>query len=449
MTRKLAVGVFSTTVVAAAVICMQPSAIAENEHGRWVGTWSTAMHAPNTVVFGTNPGFTNQTVRQIVHTSIGGDRVRVRLSTFGAGALMIEAAHVALRAAGAAIVPGTDRILTFGREGSIVIPPGAIVLSDPVELDVPPLADLAVSIFVSGSTGPATWHFEALQTSYVSPPGDFTESIEMPFVSTTHFRGPNGSEHDAWFWLAAVEVMASQRTGAVAILGDSITDGTQSASDTNNRWSDHLARRLMTVPGNHKMGVLNQGIAGNKLLNDIIGANALARYDRDVLMQTGITHVIAFLGNNDIIFVFNPADVVTVEQIIAGHNQLIRRAHARGLKIYGATLTPFGGFPLYSAEKEDKRQAVNNWIRSSGEYDAVIDFDAVVRDPNIPTQLRSDYDSGDHLHPNDVGYESMGNAIDLELFKDRHSQIAKRKTAVHLTHLVPKAGSAGQIHRFQ
>lgn len=421
MGRRLAVGIISAASVAVAAF-HSPPAVAADKDEQWVGTWSTALHAPNTVVFATNAGFINQTVRQIVHTSIGGDRVRVRLSTFGAGALHVGAAHIAIRAAGAAIVPGTDRILTFGGQGSIVIPPGAVVLSDPAELEVPPLADLAVSIFAPGSTGPTTWHFEALQTSYVSAPGDFTESVDMPFVSTTEYVGPDGRQHHAWFWLAGVEVMASKQTGSVAILGDSITDGARSTPDTTNRWPDHLARRLMTVHGNHKVGVLNQGISGNKLLNDIIGPNALARYDRDVLTQAGITHVIVFLGNNDILFAFSPATTVTVDQIVAGHRQLIRRARARGLKIYGATLTPFGGFVLSSAEKEAKRQAVNNWIRTSGEYDAVIDFDAVVRDSSIPTQLRSDYDSGDQLHPNDLGYESMGNAIDLALFKtdNRH-----------------------------
>ena len=204
----------------------------------------------------------------------------------------------------------------------------------------------------------------------------------------------------------------------MAILGDSITDGARSTPDTNNRWPDHLARRLMTVHGNHKVGVLNQGISGNKLLNDIIGPNALARYDRDVLTQAGITHVIVFLGNNDILFAFSPATAVTVDQIIAGHRQLIRRARARGLKIYGATLTPFGGFVLSRPRRRKRsvRRSTTGFV-PSGEYDAVIDFDAVVRDPSIPTQLRSDYDSGDHLHPNDLGYESMGNAIDLALFK--------------------------------
>ena len=166
--------------------------------------------------------------------------------------------------------------------------------------------------------------------------------------------------------------------------------------------------------------MLNQGLAGNKLLNDIIGPNGLARYDRDVLAQTGITHVITLLGNNDILFVFAPGDIVTAEQIIGGHRQMIRRARARGLKIYGGTLTPFGGFPLSSADKENRRAAVNHWIRTSGEYDAVIDFDAAVRDPILPTQMRSDFDSGDHLHPNDAGYKAMADAIDVELFASRN-----------------------------
>lgn len=223
-----------------------------------------------------------------------------------------------------------------------------------------------------------------------------------------------------------MEVLAPKQAGAVAVVGDSVTDGSRSTPDTNGRWPDLLAQRLVGVAGNHHMGVLNLGVVGNRLLNDIIGPNALARYERDVLAQSGITHVITALGNNDILFVFSPADVVSVNQIVAGQRQLIRRARARGLKIYGATLTTFGGFPFASAAKESQRQAVNHWIRTSGEYDAVIDFDAVLRDPNDPTRLRSDdeisYDSGDHLHPNDAGYQAMANAIDLALFKTNESQ---------------------------
>jgi lysophospholipase L1-like esterase len=319
-----------------------------NKH--WVGTWSTAMHAPD-VGFGlTNSWFDGQTLRQIVHTSIGGDRVRVRLSTVGASGLVIGAAHIALRSAGATIVSGSDRTLTFSGSPSITIPPGAVVVSDPVELDVPALGDLAVSIFVPANTGPATWHFEGLQTSYISPPGDFTASTGMPVAATTQ----------AWFWLAGIEVTAPKQTGAIVAIGDSITDGTSSTPDTNNRWPNHLAGRLVAQPGNRQMGVLDVGIAGNRVLHDIIGDNALARFDRDVLVQTGVTHVIVLEGINDIGFsgIGFPDEAVSADEIIAGHKQLIERAHARGLKIFGGTLTPFEGtiFPGYfTPEGEAKR----------------------------------------------------------------------------------------------
>ena len=408
MGRRPLLMCMTATLLAVTSLPPHATAVGTNGDEQWVATWSAALHQPNPGPPGlTNPGFNNQTLRQIVHTSIGGERVRVRLSTFGAPALVIGAAHIALRDTGAAIVPGSDRTLTFGGHSSLVVPTGAVVLSDPVELDVPPLSDVAVSVFVPETTGPATWHFVALQTSYISPPGDFTASAVMPVATTTQ----------AWFWLAGVEVIASKQTGAVVTFGDSVTDGTRSTPNTNNRWPDHLARRLIAQRGNHQAGVLNEAISGNRLLNDGIGSNGLARLDRDVLTQTGVTHAIVLLGNNDILFVFSPADIVTVDQIIQGHRQLIARAHARGLKIYGGTLTPFGGFALSSSLKEEMRQVVNDWIRTSGEYDDVIDFDEVVRDPSDPTQLMPLYDSGDHLHPNDLGYQAMGNAIDLALFK--------------------------------
>jgi lysophospholipase L1-like esterase len=415
LTRKLLVRLSLTVVAAVAFVVAglsaHPAAFAGQGNQHWVGTWSTAMHPPDAGFGITNAGFNNQTLRQIVHTSVGGEQVRVKLSTNGASALVIGAAHIALRGAGDAIVSGSDRTLTFSGNPVITIPPGAQILSDPVNLNVPALGDLAVSIFVPGITGPATWHFEALQTSYISPPGDFTASAVMPVGTTTT---------QAWFWLAAVEVVASKQTGAIVCLGDSITDGTASTPDTNNRWPNHLARRLIAQPGNHKMGVLDEGIAGNRILQDIIAPNALARLDRDVLTQTGVTHVIVLEGINDIGFGAFGFTVPTADEIIAGHQQLIERAHAGGLKIYGATLTPFEGTPFpgyFTPAGEAKRQEVNAWIRTSGEYDAVIDFDLVTRNPNDPTFLLPAYDSGDHLHPSDAGYEAMGNAIDLKLFK--------------------------------
>jgi lysophospholipase L1-like esterase len=302
--------------------------------------------------------------------------------------------------------------LTFGGAPSITIPRGALVVSDPVELNVSEQNDLAVSIFLPGNTGPATWHFEGRQTSFISPPGDFTATPVMPVTSMTLAR----------FWLAGVDVVASKRTGAIVALGESITDGSQSTVDANTRWTDQLAKRLLTQPGNRAMGVLNEGIAGGRLLHDSLGPNALARFDREVLSQTGVTHVIVQLGDNDI-FTVNPAEEVTVEQIIQGHKQLIQRAHAKGLRIFGCTLTPVEGFlvpgtpiPVFSPAQEVKRQAVNAWIRTSGEYDDIIDFDRVLRDPNSPSKIIALYDSGDHGHPTDAGYQALGNAIDLRLF---------------------------------
>ena len=410
--RRFLRTVVATMVVTITGLVAEPGALANDGKGNqhWVGTWSTALHEPEVGLGLTSPGFNHQTLRQIVHTSVGGDQVRVKLSTFGASALVIGAAHIALRDADATIVAGSDRALTFSGKRSFTIPPGAQVISDPVDLDVTAFSDLAVSLFLPDDTGPATWHLEALQTSYISPPGNFTASRAMPVALTTQ----------SWFWLAGVEVTAPRQTGVIVAIGDSITDGTSSTPDTNNRWPNLLARRLLAGPGNLKMGVVNEGILGNRVLQDIIGTNILARFDRDVLVQTGVTHVIVLEGINDIGFRAFGFAAPTAAQIIAGHKQLIERAHARGLLIFGGTLPPFEGadIPGYFTPKgEAKRRAVNHWIRTSGAYDAVIDFDTAVRDPNHTTRLLPVYDSGDHLHLSDAGYQAMADAIDLKLFK--------------------------------
>ena len=399
------------TLALAASFATAGFAATAKEH--WIGTWGASLHEPDLGIPGlANSGFNNQTLRQVVHTSAGGRRVRVRLSTFGAKGLVIGAAHIALQSSGAAIIPGSDRTLTFGGQTSITIPPGALVLSDPVSLEVAALSNLAVSIYVPENTGPATWNFESRQTSFVSLPGDFTSSAVLPTVASPV----------AWFWLAGVEVTASNQTGMVVVFGDSLTEGTHAALDGNKRWPDQLAQRLMATPGNRTLGVLNEGIAGGRLLHDSVGPSGLARFDRDLLAQTGATHVIVQMGGNDI-FTLNPAEEVTADQIIQGHKQLIERAHAQGLKIYGCTLNPVEGFllpgtpfPVFSPAKEVKRQVVNAWIRLSGEYDGVIDFDRIMRDPSAPSKLLPLFDSGDHAHPTDAGYKAMADAIDLKLF---------------------------------
>jgi lysophospholipase L1-like esterase len=382
----------------------------------WVATWGASPVAPlpaNT----TNTGFTNQTVRMMVHTSLGGSEVRVRLSNaFGTESLMIGAAHIAVRSMNAGIVTGTDRTLTFGGSGSVTIPPGAPVVSDSVKLDVPALSDLAVSLYLPGPTGQATWHAAALATNYVSGPGDLTAAADMPADHTVA----------SWFYLTDVEVRASKDTFALITFGDSITDGTRSTPDTNHRWPNLLAERF--AQHRVKLSVVDQGIAGNRVLHDLVGPNALARFDRDVLARAGAAYVTVLLGINDIGDISRLPAVaqagrapqpVTAEEIVAGHLQMIMRAHQQGLKIIGCTLTPFEGAAYFSPEGETKRQSVNKFIRMGGAYDGVIDFDAVVRDPEHPARFLAMYDSGDHLHPNDAGYKAMADTIDLSLFKKR------------------------------
>src|SRR5262245_13390931 len=394
----------------------------------WVGTWATAEvgrpQTPPVVLVATPPGqtaaapppapapflhFNNQTLRQVVRVSLGGNRLRVVLSNrFGTAPLTIAAAHVALRQSDAAIVSQSDRALLFSGRPTMTIPSGAVVYSDPVDLTVPAQADLAVDVYLPGETNtpsPLTMHAGALQTSFVSQTGNHAGASMLPVVATT----------TSWFLISRVEVMAPESVGAIVAFGDSITDGSRSTVDTNNRWPDHLARRL--VQAGARMAVLNAGIGGNRVLTEgayNAGINALARFEANVLGQAGVTHVIVLEGINDIGNARqNPTP--TAEDLIAGHRQLIERAHTRGLKILGATLTPFEGAAYFTKEGEAKRQAVNDWIRNGKAYDGVLDFDRATRDPSQPAKFMPKYDSGDHLHPNDVGYQAMADAIDLAL----------------------------------
>lgn len=361
-----------------------------------------------------NSGFSNQTVRQIAHVSIAGNRLRVRLSNaYGTAPLNIGTTHVALQRSGASIVSGSDRVLTFNGKLSITIPAGALVLSDPIDFEVPAFADLAVSIYFPGTTGPVTWHQLGVQTSYISTPGNFSTAPEMPVAATATSR----------FVLADVEVAAAKKMRAVVTLGDSITDGYCSTVDADHRWPDYLSLRLNTRNAKNGMAVLNQGISGNRLLHDKFGPNALARYERDALTQSGVTHIIVLEGINDIGLpgAFGlPPEEVSADEIIGGLHQLIERAHEKRLIIIGGTLTPFEGttFPgYYTPAGELKRQAVNAWIRTKAEFDAVIDFDQAVHDPSHPTRLLPAYDCGDHLHPNDAGYKAMADSINLKLLQ--------------------------------
>jgi lysophospholipase L1-like esterase len=426
----------AASAVAVTLLFMQPAARAQGAGEHWVGTWATAVvaravrppagrgggagpqpQAPQAAAPQGAPAqpaappinFNNQTIREVVHLSIGGGRVRVVLSNeFGDAPLAIGAAHVALRGTGASIVRGSDRALTFAGKPGTSLPAGAVIFSDPVALDVPALSDLAISLYLPGDTAagtsPLTIHAGANQTNYVSEAGDHTADADLAMATTA----------PSWYFVSRVEVTAPEQVAAIVALGDSITDGARTTSDTNSRWPDVLARRLSQA--GMKVAVLNVGIAGNRILQDGAGVSALARFDRDVASQTAATYLLFLEGINDIRNNLS----LTTDELIAAHRQIIDRAHARGLKVIGATLTPFeGSAPLaaYTPDTEGKRQAVNTWIRTSKAYDGVIDFDAAVRDPNHPTQLIDQYQSGDHLHPNDAGYQLMGNAVNLDLFK--------------------------------
>jgi lysophospholipase L1-like esterase len=382
--------------------------MAANQH--WVGTWAAAP-AP---AEGLPPtGFNNHTIRMNPRVSIGGDRLRVRISNaYGTRPLAIGASRIALRDKGPAIVPGSDRKLIFGGEEGTVIAAGAVAFSDPAELAVQPLADLAVSIHLPGEVLPAfqiTGRY-ARQTNYISPAGNFVDATVMPVGNLT----------DQWFFLCGVDVAAPREAGGVVALGDSLTDGNISTIDAFCRWPDQLARRLMER-GGRPIGVMNNGLGGNRILHDLRGDSGLRRFDRDVLAQPGVTHAIVMLGTNDLRNRWaKPEEEVTAEQMIAGLGQMAVRAHSAGIKIIGATLTPFGNetFMLnaWNPTREKHRVAVNEWIRNSGAFDAVADFDAALRDPEIPTQMRAADDCGDGLHPSDAGYCKMGDAIDLAWF---------------------------------
>jgi lysophospholipase L1-like esterase len=424
----------TAALAAAALFSFHPALLSQSASEHWVGTWSTSeVGRPQTPPAATAPGpppfmpnqcpagsppartfahFTNQTLRQIVHTSIGGSRVRVVVSnTYSTAPLTIGAAHIAIRDKEAAIQPASGRPMTFSGKPTFTVPPGAVAYSDPVTMTVPQMGDLAIDLFLPGSTdtaSPVTMHTGAFQTNYVSETGNHTGAATLPTATTT----PN------WFFVHRVEVTAPEPVGGLVTLGDSITDGTRSTPDTNNRWPDHLVRRMLSQPTPLRMGVMNAGIAGNRVLSDgafQAGINALARFEHNVLAQPGVTHVVFMEGINDIGTARqNPAP--SAEDIIAGHKQLIDRAHSRGLKIYGATLTPFYGAAYYTEVGEAKRQAVNEWIRTSKEYDGVLDFDKATRDPNDPKKFLAAYDSCDHLHPSDAGYKAMADAVDLALF---------------------------------
>lgn len=406
------------------------SSVHVDGHGeQWIGTWATA---PQPFIPGRLQTFRNQSLRLIVHTSAGGTKVRIKISNiYGDGSLLIGGAHIARRTAAAEIDPRSDRMLKFHAKSSTTVAAGSMVVSDPVEMDVRALSDLAVSLFLPQPTEAKTSHSMAKQTGYVSPEtGDSTAAVNFSVAKTI----------DSWPFLTGVDVEASPGAAAIVAFGSSLTDGDGTTTDTNGRWPDVLAERLQKgAGGKAEIGVLNEGIIGNRLLHDSpkgtdnpfgagLGQAGLARFERDVLAQAGVRYVIVGLGINDILFpafpFTPPSEKVSAEDIISGYRQLIVRGHRKGVRVIGTTNPPFENSAFeglvtafYTSEREAIRQKVNDWIRSSGEFDGVVDLDAVLRDPSHPTQLLLAYDSGDHLHPNNAGCIAEANAVPLALFE--------------------------------
>jgi lysophospholipase L1-like esterase len=374
----------------------------------WVGSWTTAPAPAEGVALA------NQTLRMNARLSIGGDTVRIRLSNaHGRQKLVVGMATIGVCEAGPGVVPGALRKLSFGGAEGATAAAGALLVSDPVDLSLPALADVAISVYLPGDL-PASFGITgrySRQTNYISPPGNFAAETRLPV----------GKIPDDWYLVSGVDVLAPAETGAVVALGDSLTDANISTIDAFCRWPDQLSRRLQARRGGRPMAVMNQGLGGNRILHDIRGDSGLRRFDRDVLAQPGVTHVIVMLGTNDLRNRWaKPEEEVTAEEMIAGLKQMVIRARSRGIKIFGATLTGFENETYlpgaWTPAREAARQAVNAWIRDGGAFDAVVDFDRALCDPEHPTRMLPAYDCGDHLHPSDLGYNRMGDAVDLTLF---------------------------------
>ena len=382
----------------------------------WVASWGASQQVPEPANSLPADDLRNATLRQIVHLSIGGPSIRVHLSNaFGTEALHLTSVHIArpLSPALPAIDPASDLALTFASKPDVTIPPGAEVLSDPIDFGVAPLSDIAVTIHFDAPPAGETGHPGSRATSYY---------VHGDAVSAATLTEPKRADH--WYQLSEVDVLATPDSATLVALGDSITDGHGATTNGNDRWTDVLAQRLQASAQTRTIGVSNQGIGGNHLLTDGLGPNVLARFDHDVLAPAGVRWLIVFEGVNDLGGLARDGEVppaaheAFVARVLAAYQQVIARAHAHGLRVYGATITPYVGSGYYHPDplSEADRQAVNAWIRTAGHFDAVIEFDSVVRDPAHPDHLLPAYDCGDHLHPSPAGYKAMADSIPLDLF---------------------------------
>ncbi|MBO4274595.1 SGNH/GDSL hydrolase family protein [Microbispora triticiradicis] len=391
--------------------------------GSWVRSWGASPQAAHDGL-GSLDGhlpFADVTLRQVVRISGGGSRVRVRFTNeFGTAPFDIGAARVGLAAPGGGVQPGSERVLTFSGAPQVTVPAGAPILSDPVDLPLPALAKLSISLHLPGRVENCTCHDPALETGWTIP-GDAVAALTLP---------ENAEVLPVRALLSAVELLPDAPARTIVVVGDSRTDGAGSTPDTNHSWPELLAARL-AERGVAAGYVSNQGISGNRMLYDGIGAAALARFDRDVLATPGLGYVVLSVGANDIAISFAPRDddgplagflkmfpgaPVTTDDVIAGYRQLIARARERGVRVYGTTIAPYEGAEVFTPEGESARRTVNDWIRTGGAFDAVLDFDAVWRDPDHPGRIRADFHCGDHVHGSDAGYQALADSVDLSLF---------------------------------
>jgi len=367
----------------------------------WVGGWTAALA-------GGGNGIINQTVRMVVHNTVPGTSVRVRLSNeYGANPLPIGAVDIAVQASGASEVAGSNRIVTFSGSSSTTVPAGADLTSDPVAMTVTSEENLLVSVYYSGNAGPSGWHYDAQDVTYYSASGNFAAD-----ATAANYPAADNS----WHYLDGLDVQSTTARCTLVAFGDSITDGAYSTTSANTRWPNDLARRLQAVPGGPALGVVDEGLGGNRVLTDTnseFGTSALHRFAHDALGEPGVKDVILLEGINDIGTNVGPNGALTAQDLINGYQTLIQEAHAAGVKIYGATILPFEGAGYYTSAGEAIRETVNNWILTSGAYDGVFDLATAMANPSNPLQLNPAYDSGDHLHPNDAGYQAMANAIDI------------------------------------
>jgi len=404
-------------IVIAASIWAQSGAQAAANAAVWVASWGTSQQVPEPQNALSTEDLRDATVRQIFHLSVGGRALRLHLSNaFGTEALHFTSVHVArpLSSSSSAIDVASDRPLTFAGITDVEVPPGAEFLSDPLDFPVAPLSDLAVTFHLDAPPARQTGHPGSRATSYY---------VHGDFISAANLIEPKHVDH--WYQVAGIDVQTGPGGAAIAVIGDSITDGHGATTNGNDRWTDVLARRLQDSPSTRNIGVSNQGIGGNHLLTDGLGPNVLSRFDRDALAPAGVQWVIVFEGVNDLGGLARLDEVTAAEhaalvrRVVAAYQQVIARAHAHGLRVYGATITPYVGSTYYhpGPMSEADRQAVNQWIRTALHFDSVIDFDAVVRDPQHPDQLLPIYDCGDHLHPSPAGFKAMGDAVPLDLFR--------------------------------